>query len=370
MSGIFNDMPVILLNKITDLIEIKTIEDLYYCDINKYYIWSVKKFNNKIISTWADIIKIKKIKSKLRPFQLANSKNWLLATEDTKLLLNTKNITLIQNIRISTPLYSTELPYSNKLEITNCENYAPEPGEYISHSSIIGNKYCDVCDKVLACLKNSFCHYRHCLDCPDYDLCETCYQKGFINNNHKKNHTMNINYGYNINDYINAKNIDKSEIGLHNFRDPLRYYSIKIESFIDAQSKLLLAYKNGYDSYVDLGEVLTYISFDISYEALEEEYELKTNGQPFNKIKYQMIVNDRYKKEYKSVPFLHLRTNRFNGRRHLLPFGNNIYVNNFFRYNTLIGEHYIYNSELDYVFQIETNTGYYQAGVGGLIICN
>lgn len=369
MAGILGEIPVILMNKFTNLIEIVSVNNLYYLKKQNYLIWSVKKFKNKIIPTWAEIKEVKKIKSSLRPFHLANSKNWLLATEDIKLLTTTNCIISIQNIRNSTPLFSVGFPYSDLLNLTNVEDVSVEPGETIPYGTLIGNRYCDICDKIVACQRYNFYHYCHCLECPDYDLCKQCYDQGFLNPPHKKTHKMRKEYGYTMGDYINAKDIETAEIGLLNKRDPIRYYSIPVGSFIDTQAKLLLADKTGYNAQIDIGNVLTYITLDTSYEAMEEEFELATTGRPFNNRKYEMIIRDRYISHYRSVPFLHLRSDRFNGRRHLLPHGENVFVGNFLRHSYLIGEHYMFNSDLEYVYQIKTDTGYYQAGVGGLIVC-
>lgn len=368
ISGILSEMPIILMNKSTNLIEIYSVEHLYYLNKNNYFIWSVKKFKNKLISTWADIKEVKKIKTTLRPFHLANSKNWILATEDTKLITKTNCIISIQNVRKTTPLLSVGFPYSDKINIKNTDNHSPEPGEIISYKSLIGNRFCDICEKTLACQRYNFYHYRHCLECPDYDLCDECYKKGYINPPHKKVHNMIKKYGYTIGDYINSKNIDIAECGLLNERDPIRYYSLCVKSFVDTQAKFLLADKTGYNAHIDIGNVLTNITLDTSYEAMKEEFELATNGQPFNNRQYETIINNRYISEYRSVPFLHLSTDRFNGRRHLLPHGNNVYVSNFLRHLYLINEDYIFNANLDFVYQVKTNTGYYQAGLGGLII--
>lgn len=370
MAGILGEIPVILMDKSTDLIEITNVESLYSLKKDKYLIWSVKKFKNQLIPTWAEIKEVKKIKSTLRPFHLANSKNWILATEDTKIAMKTNCIISIQNIRKTSPLLSIGFPYSDLLDVKNSEKYAPEAGEAIPYSTLIGNRYCDICEKIVACQRYSFFHYRHCLVCPDYDLCEECHQQGFQNPPHKKNHEMKKEYGYTIGDYINAKDIKVAEQGLLNFRDPIRYYSLHVKSFVDAQAKLLLADKTGYNARIDTGNVLTYITLDTSYEAMEEEFELATTGQPFSNRKYEMIIRDRYISEYRSAPFLHLRNDRFNGRRHLLPHGSNVFVGNFLRHSYLIGEHYMFNADLEYVYQIKTDTGYYQAGLGGLIVCS
>lgn len=369
-SGILGEIPVILMDKSTDLIEICSVQNLYYLKKDNYLIWSVKKFKNKLIPAWAEIKEVKKIKSSCRPFHLANSKNWILATEDTKFAMKTNCIISIQNIRKTTPLLSSGFPYSDLLDIQNVENHAAEPGEAIPYSTLIGNRYCDICEKMVACQRYSFLHYRHCLECSDYDLCEDCYQQGFQNPPHKREHRMKKEYGYTMGDYINAKEIEVAERGLLNYRDPIRYYSLPVKSFVDAQAKMLLADKTGYNAHIDIGNVLTYITLDTSYEAIEEEFQLTTSGQPFSNRKYEMIMRDRYISEYRSAPFLHLRNDRFNGRRHLLPHGDNVYVGNLLRHSYLIGEHYMFNADLEYVYQVKTDTGYYQAGLGGLIVCS
>lgn len=369
-SGLLGEVPVILMDKSTDLIEIVNIENLYKFKKENYLIWSVKKFKNKFIPTWAEIKEVKKIKSDKRPFHLADSKNWLLATEDTKIVMTTNCIISIQNIRKTTTLFSVGFPYSDLLDIQNTESHAAEPGETIPYSSLIGNRYCDICEKIVACQRYNFYHYRHCLVCPDYDLCEDCYQQGFQNPPHQRDHNMKREYGYTIVDYINAKNIEIAEKGLLNFRDPIRYYSLPVKSLVDAQEKLLLADKTGYNAHIDIGNTLTYITLDTSYEAMEEEFELATTGQPFSNRKYGIILRDRYISEYRSAPFLHLRNDRFNGRRHLLPHGENVFVGNFLRHSYLIGEHYMFNADLEYVYQVKTDTGYFQAGLGGLVVCN
>lgn len=369
-SGLLGEVSVILMDKSTDLIEICSIENLYKLKKDNYHIWSVKNFKNELIPTWAEIKDVKKIKSDKRPFHLANSKNWLLATEDTKITMKNNSIISIQNIRKTSSLFSAGFPYSDLLDINNAENHAADPGESIQYSSLVSNRFCDICEKIVSCQRYSFYHYRHCLVCPDYDLCEDCFQQGFQNPPHKKNHNMKREYGYKIGDYINAKDIEIAEKGLLNFRNPIRYYSIHVRSFVDAQSKLLLANKTGYNAHIDIGNTLTYITFDTSYEAMEEEFELATSGQPFSKRKYETLIRDRYISEYCSVPFLHLRNDRFNGRRHLLPHGDNVFVGNFLRHRYLIGDHYMFNADLEYVYQVETDTGYYQAGLGGLVVCN
>lgn len=368
--GILANTPIILMNKDTNLLEIYTVEKLHDMEEpDNFLIWSIKKYKNTFIPCWSKIKKVNKIKSDLRPFHLANSKNWLLATEDTKLLMKTNCIISIQNIRKNTPLLSIGYPYSDILPIQNGENCAAEPGEHISFSDIIGNRYCDICEIMIASKRKSFTHYYHCDECEDYDLCNKCFKDGYLNPPHKKTHKMTKHFGYNLGDYINAKNCSDAQKGLLNFRDPIRYYSIPVKNFVDTQAKMLLADKTGYNACIDMGNTLSFITLDTSFEAMEEEYDLTTNGQALSNRKYEMIVRDRYIMEYRSVPFLHLRSDRYNGRRHLLPHGNDVYVGNFMRQSYLIGEHYTFNNKLEYVYQIDTESGYFHAGIGGLVVC-
>jgi Zinc finger, ZZ type len=46
--------------------------------------------------------------------------------------------------------------------------------------------YCDVCMQNF----DRFAPRVHCLECEDYDLCQTCFKKGLVSNSHEKSHEV------------------------------------------------------------------------------------------------------------------------------------------------------------------------------------
>ena len=386
---ILGSMPIILMNRRTNLIEVISIENFYLknrissikkhlskykyenlYDFEDYLVWSVKIIEDKIIPTWTKIKSISMVKTKLRPWHLINCYNNIICTENTMFLLKTGNKVLINNIKENTKLYETDIPFSDSFPINFLENTQPDGGEIINDDIRDNIVSCNICNKLLLDGTNIVYPYFHCCDCSDYDICEDCLNMGYKYASHdEESHEIIKRYGYDMNTMLNNGIIEQSEKKLLNMRDPHRYFSILLDGFVDTQQKMILAKKCGYNAKIELENVLTYLSFDTSYDAIEEEFYYTNPSSTLNVNKYSNIIKDNYTTEFRSKPFLSLRSNRYNGRAHMFPFGNGVYVGNLFRHSYLVGEHYIYNSNIEYMFQIKTESGYFQCGIGGLILC-
>lgn len=373
-EGLLADTPITIMDK-DQMIDVISIEQLYRLKHwDDVLIWSVKKVGKQLVSTWTKLKSVIRFKTEQRPFQIMNNRNWLQGTQGIKLALKGEGCIRMENIKHTTPLLSVELPYSDVFDLSGIINTQPEPGEYIEPISEMGNRECDICDCVLSCPRRTISTYYHCLICPNYDLCEKCHDEGYINEGHTSDHKMRKRYGYSLKEQINANNCNDAEKALFNLRDPYRYWSIEIFDPVDAQIKMILAEKAGYFGQLAMGNVLTYMNFDSSFEAINEEYLLTL---PENEVLenvaistryYNKQLHEKYNKEFRVAPFIALRSNRYNGRRHLLAHGEGVYVGNFCRYSFLVGEHYVFNANLEHVYMLSTESGYFQCGIGGLIV--
>ena len=376
MSGIIGSMPLII--KKDDLIRIMNIEDVYdyHTILSHIRIWSNEG--------WSQIEDIKKERTEKKIYRVSNTYNWIYITEDAKFLLNNNELIEVKNIKKDSNLFQVDFPKSEVLDLPdpNIFGKIPEKRKIIPVSEfdrkeiingnikitrgpkIIHNKsevyFIDRVVDLFMPLK-VFRDELPCFECP---LLERGEQSEESCNDYCYNH-IDILYNLYLDCYINSKDKEAAKQALLLFRNNFEPYRILVWDFNRMQKIMILASKVGFDPRSpDSGNPM-YIRFKLTLESYREDMAYAGN---ISEEDFQELLRDYYPKKY-IVYSLYRKDNRAYDTRTPSDHTNPLkYVCMVLKEDGTSEYKYIFDYKKEYVYDIKTENGFYQAGVGKFIL--
>ncbi len=343
MSGILGINPIIVQTK-DGCIKIIPIKNLNL-EHSKYN--DLKVFSKK---DWVEIRKIQREKTTKKVYRVSNCYNWLYATEDCKLLLAGNKTTQISEIKSDTPLYQIEYPQSNALDMPMPKNLEPVPHKISSIEDVISKE-------------------------------------------EQRN--------YKLIDHVNCKKIDAAKQAFLNERHNIQPNTTTVWTFVELQEKMILAEKVGFVPKITKSSSPFSIRFKSSYEDLKydylylqpqylKEYDPKNKNlkeiQKTTEYTYESYENEMkqlYSEKFTSNPLLRIGyalydipddsiLEKFKTSMEVYPqFLNESeqkWVQSIINWKKPFSP--LFHYKKNYVYNIITDTGNFQVGVGKLIAIN
>jgi hypothetical protein len=311
MVGIIGLSPIIIRRK---LVHVMPIKKLYVCPrLEGLKIWTNKD--------WEPIIEVIREKTSQKIYRISNCYNWLYATEDCKLLLENNDTIQVSKVVADTKLFQIRYPESSVYSLPIPKNIEPEPHKLMSIEDIE--------------------------DRNDEDI-------------------------HDLTDYINCKNIEAAKQAFLNTRNNLQPNITLIWNFTELQQKMMLAEKVGFQPRIPTTSEPNHLRFKSSYEDMkyDREYlnqdtiDFKTGKiihliDNYTHEDYIKEMREIYSETYLSYPLFHEES----GLWDLLDYKRS-------QFKTPLKEWRkpIFDYNRHYLYQIRTPTGFYQAGVGKLVI--
>lgn len=312
MTGVIGTSPVIIKQK---LVQVIPISELYtHSTFNDIKIWTNEE--------WMPIIGVEREKTTQKINRISNCYNWLYATEDCELLLENNDIIHLSDVVEDTKLFQMNYPISNILYLSIPENTEPEP-----------HKLVDI-DEALSMEKDNI----------------------------------------SLTDYINCKNFQAARQAFLNERGNLEPNTTAIWNFIELQQKMMLAEKVGFQPRIMQTSMPNCLRFKSSYEDIKYDYKYlnmdainsKTGevvhiSRDYTYEEYLKEMSEIYSESYLVYPLFQEESGAWD-----LFF----YKRSDFKKPLIEWREALFDYNNDYIYQIKTDNGFYQAGVGKLIIKN
>lgn len=311
MAGVIGIVPVIIKHKLVHVIPIRK---LYACPNLK----DIKIWTNK---GWMPIIGIEREKTCQKIYRISNCYNWLYATGDCELLLENEDTIRFSNVVENTKLFQMNYPESRVFFLPVPKNIEPVPFKIMSIEDAIERSEEDI---------------------------------------------------HNLTDYINCSNLKAAKQAFLNHRNNLQPNITIVWDFIELQQKMLLAEKTGFQPRIVQSSLPNSLRFKSSYEDVKHDYEylnqdaidFKTGetihlSYNYTYEDYLKEMNEVYSEKYLSYP-LFLEES---GAWDLFEYKRN-------EFNTPLREWRkpLFEYSKQFIYQIKTGNGFYQAGVGKLVI--
>jgi hypothetical protein len=371
--GVIGDTPIFF--KVNELVHVYPIKDVYKIFPmfrDTLLVWTSKG--------WSKILRFHKVKkdSTEELCKLVNNKNILYAMGDTKIKL--RNASYLDNYTfvgalcmhgrsgLDDKLFIKDSPMSRIIDQKHLKlDQLIDPMDYTE---------CDMCRKPV----NYTIHW-HCTECPDFDLCLKCHEKNPEHIYHKKSHNMqfiitNRNTAI-INYDVGGKELDieKAKIILESYgvinSHMARSYN-SFENFIKMQTAMVLGRLSNTDVklkifngfIVSINQLFGYRSFKKDYVDNKDMINDAKNLDP--EIKTWKKSYDSYMKHLKK----YFSKNFIRKSLSYSPNSKENIVDKLYKKDKVFGRSPTirFHTKNDRIYHIETETGDYQAGVGGLII--
>jgi len=336
------------------------------------------KVNSHLLWThlgWTEITSVteEKLNTNLNLYSLHNRYNWLHATEDTKIVqeeadskANTYTLSDIdiRDIQPTNRLLNMPFPLSLNIDVPPLLYYPNVYDQEIDQFNPPPNIYCDNCETVIQPNEDVF----HCQQCLDFDLCVHCHVD--LDIGHLPHHKLKLYLGEDVQSYINMKSfaschrywnqmfrVCQSDQALY----PLWSYSGRI-----TQMRYMTMFKAGFNASIQLSSVnlgkgqdwFSPVSLLLpTKKYLENAHSINYIVQPFNTLASSSVASS-------SVASSSVASSSFASAYNLSDWSEddiNFHINN--KTNGVI-----FNREEHSVYRIQTANGYYQAGIGRLIL--
>ncbi|MFW9878993.1 MAG: hypothetical protein ACFFG0_38430, partial [Candidatus Thorarchaeota archaeon] len=150
------------------------------------------------------------------------------------------------------------------------------------------------------------------------------------------------------------------------FRNNLEPYRVIVWNFLEMQKILILGSKVGYvPKFPDTIDPM-YVRFKLSFESLREDFSYIQ--KPFTKEQYIKFMEDHYSNRLFVYPLTKLHGKAYDIREEKNNQESLTDVNNITTNNGKTQELHVFNYKKDKIYNILTEDGFYQAGVGRLLI--
>lgn len=311
MVGIIGLSPILIKRKLVQVIPIKK---LYACP----HLEDLKIWTNK---DWEPIIEVTREKTSQRIYRISNCYNWLYATEDCELLLENSDTIQVSKMVAETKPFQMHFPESSVYSLPIPKNIEPEPHKLMSIEDLEDRNHEDIHD---------------------------------------------------LTDYINCKNIEAAKQAFLNCRNNLEPNLTIVWNFTELQQKIMLAEKVGFQPRIPTSSLPNHLRFKSSYEDLKYDHEylnqpmidFKTGktillSYNYSQEDYLKEMRELYPESCLSYPLFH----EDSGLWDLL-----FYKREEFNKPLKEWRKPIFDYKRHYVYQIRTPCGFYQAGVGKLVI--
>lgn len=285
---------------------------------------------------WTDVkaIKFTALQPNQRIVNVSSRNFWFIATDDTKVLLKNEKLKEIKKMRPRTQLINLPLPFEYGTEIG-----ANNGGEIV----------CDECDTL--CIFHK--HFYHCDECGDYDRCSSCYDS-----EEPHEHIMTKLITATDSAYVNTFIPLECRRYIHHLRS-LQWGKgqICVWTWVQAQIRLLIAQKAGIKLWVSRSNTPGYLYFPRNQFTYYREMK-----------KLDVVISKKESREnMKLYP-------KFISYEYYKPFGEILYD----PYNEperlqmeeniehRLNMYFVPSKE--YLIDIETENGFYQVGIGNVIV--
>jgi len=311
MIGTIGISPVLVKH---ELVHVIPIWKLYRCPhLDQLKIWTNKG--------WAPIIEVMREKTSQKIYRISNCYNWIYATEDCELLLENNDTIQVSKVVEDTKLFQIHYPESRIYSLPIPKNIEPEPLKLMSIE--------DIEDRI------------------DEDI-------------------------HDLTDYINCKNIDAAKQAFLNTRNNLQPNITIVWNFTELQQKMILAEKVGFQPRIPTTSLPNHLRFKSSYEDFKYDHEylnqdmidFKTGkivkvSYSYTHEDYVKEMKEAFSEAYLSYPLFH----EDSGLWDLLDYKRS-------DFDTPLKEWRkpIFDYIKHFIYQISTPIGFYQAGVGKLVL--
>jgi hypothetical protein len=377
MSGILGFLPIII--KTLGIIRVITIENLYqYNYYDDILIWA----NNE----WVPLKSIERRKINKKIYRISNPYNWIFLTEDSRLMLENGEIKGVSEIKKDTKLFQVPYPLNDSLELPDPADFfdiqktqsvpisdgesiktksghsmksiatIPDPpynDNFLDFVIYIINRYnLTQMKEELVCFKCKYLNEARISDEFCYDMCE------------EEENLDPIFYFLDF--YNNSNNIKNSKNALLLFRNNLEPNRILVWSFLEMQKIMILAKKVGYDPKIPISNAPNNIRFNLNYMTYKEDFNYFATNLSMED--YNHFLNDYFPEQNLIYPSFISKNkaydtnlpqhdpNKVEGPPVFIEKDGSSYVK------------YIFDYDKDYIYNIKTTTGFFNAGVGRLII--
>ncbi|MDD1777808.1 MAG: hypothetical protein LUQ65_06515 [Candidatus Helarchaeota archaeon] len=311
MVGIIGISPIIVKRELVHVIPIKKLYDCPRLDGLK--IWTK--------NAWEPIIEVRREKTSQKIYRISNCYNWLYATEDCKLLLENNDTIQVSKVVEDTKLFQIRYPESRVYSLPIPKNIEPEPHKLISIEDVDDRRGKDIHD---------------------------------------------------LTDYINCKNIEAAKQAFLNRRNNLQPNITLVWNFTELQQLMMLAEKVGFQPRIPTTSLPSWLRFKSSYEDIKYDCEylnqdtidFKTGAvvplsNPYTHEDYIKDMRELYSGTYVKYPLFHEDSGLWD-----------LFVYQRSQFDKPLKEWRkpIFDYNRHYIYQIRTPTGFYQAGVGKLVV--
>ena len=311
MVGLIGISPIIVKR---ELVHVMPIKKLYGCPrLDGLKIWTNKD--------WEPIIEVIREKTSQQIYRISNCYNWLYATEDCKLLLENNDTIQVSKVVEDTKLFQIQYPISSVYALPIPKNIEPEPHKLMSIEDVDDRSGEDIHD---------------------------------------------------LTDYLNCKNIEAAKQAFLNRRNNLQPNITLVWNFTELQQLMMLAEKVGFQPRIPKTSEPNHLRFKSSYEDIkydcdylnQDAIDFKTGevvhlSNSYTPEDYIKDMRALYAETYLRYPLFH----EDSGLWDLL-----VYKRSQFDKPLKEWRKPIFDYHRHYVYQIRTPNGFYQAGVGKLVV--